>query len=78
MRKDLLTFGLGFVGGMTILYLLGKNRFTWQDLSKKQDQAEPQKTEEVDVPMTLSADASASPGVPSWAKPIFNRTWIVK
>lgn len=77
MRKDLLTFGLGFVGGMTILYLLGKNRFTWQDLSKEKAPAPTPKTEEVEVPMTLSADASSS-SVPSWAKPIFNRTWIIK
>lgn len=74
MKKDLLFLGLGFVGGMAVLYLLGKNRFTWQDLSKKEPVSTP-KTEEVDVNMTLSADASNS--IPSWSRDIFRRKWII-
>lgn len=68
MKNNLLLVGI----------LLAGSYVTYNLLTKK---AEPKKatgkTEEVDVSGSfLSADASSSP-IPSWAEPIFRRTWIV-
>ncbi len=35
MNKQLITIALAIVGGYAILYYLGKNKFTWGDVLKR-------------------------------------------